>query len=358
MRIALCHPTYWPDVRRGSERVVHDLAVSLVDLGHEVTILTTHRRPTTVNFEEGVRVVRSWRPPGFAPMRWYESFVETVPALLWRLARERFDVVQAFHLASAWGAVRARRCGDPPVIFSFHGSINKEYLTVRRYRLEMLHQVIGRADALTALSPFAAESFARYLLVRPLVLPAGVVDGSFTQRGEPANAPTLLCAADLSDPRKRGDLLFEAFAALRAEVPAAQLVLAAGNDERTQVAGRAGIVSLPIRGTAALANAYSEAWVTVHPAIDEALGLVMIESLACGTPVVAARSGAAPSIVSSEAVGRLFEPDDRSSLLNGLRLGLELSSLGGTGPACRARASEFVWSRLVHLYDDLYAQVV
>ena len=45
------------------------------------------------------------------------------------------------------------------------------------------------------------------------------------------------------------------------------------------------------------------------PSVDEAFGLVLVESLAAGTPVVAARSGACPEIVTDDLIGRLFEPD-------------------------------------------------
>ncbi len=50
------------------------------------------------------------------------------------------------------------------------------------------------------------------------------------------------------------------------------------------------------------------------PSVDEAFGLVLVESLAAGTPVVAARSGACPEIVTDDAIGRLFEPDDADDL--------------------------------------------
>jgi hypothetical protein len=45
VRIALLHPTYWPEVRRGSERLAHDLATALANRGHEVTLLTSHDAP-------------------------------------------------------------------------------------------------------------------------------------------------------------------------------------------------------------------------------------------------------------------------------------------------------------------------
>src|SRR5690606_17754466 len=92
MRIAPVHPTYWPEVRRGSERVIHDLGVALVDRGHEVTVLTTHNGPASAATEDGVRVLRARRlpePPGLAA---YEYHLTTVPAAYRRLRSGAFDV--------------------------------------------------------------------------------------------------------------------------------------------------------------------------------------------------------------------------------------------------------------------------
>ncbi|TML05366.1 MAG: glycosyltransferase family 4 protein, partial [Actinobacteria bacterium] len=42
MRIALLHPCYWPEVRRGTERVIRELADGLVARGHEPLLITSH----------------------------------------------------------------------------------------------------------------------------------------------------------------------------------------------------------------------------------------------------------------------------------------------------------------------------
>lgn len=60
MRIALLHPSYWPEGRRGGERLVHYVAVGLRREGHDVTVLTSHRARTATAVEEGVTVVRRY----------------------------------------------------------------------------------------------------------------------------------------------------------------------------------------------------------------------------------------------------------------------------------------------------------
>ena len=60
-----------------------------------------------------------------------------------------------------------------------------------------------------------------------------------------------------------------------------------------------------------LASAYASADAFVFPSRTETLGLVLLEAMAAGCPVVAARSGGIPDIVTDGVNGYLFEPDDQ-----------------------------------------------
>jgi glycosyltransferase involved in cell wall biosynthesis len=362
MRIALLHPTYWPEVRRGSERVVHDLGATLARGGHDVTLLTSHRGPRRVSTEEGVRVVRARRlprPPGAGLL---EHHVENVPNVTAALRRERYDVVQAFHPADSWAAVRVRERGGPPVIATLHGVPTRQYLIARRRRLDMALRVAAGADECTVLSAAAADPYERYLFRTPRVLPPGIDLTAFPFRAAPpAERPTLLCTASLGDPRKRGPLLMAAFGRLRERVPQARLLVVRGRDPvlsraEPQLPPGAEYVELDHRSHR-LAEWYGSASASVLPSVDEAFGLVLIESLASGTPVVAARSGAAPEIVTDERVGVLFEPDDEADLARAMERALGLGSNGATAELSREHASAWDWERLVGDYEALYESV-
>ena len=119
-----------------------------------------------------------------------------------------------------------------------------------------------------------------------------------------------------------------------------------------------GAAWIDLADDAALATAYASAWATVLPAPAEAFGLVLVESLAAGTPVVAARSGAAPQIVSSGEIGRLFDPDDAAALAGAMAGALGLAESPGTRSACRERAADYEWSALVERYENAYRSAV
>jgi glycosyltransferase involved in cell wall biosynthesis len=66
------------------------------------------------------------------------------------------------------------------------------------------------------------------------------------------------------------------------------------------------------------AMAYSAADVFVSPARAETFGLVLIESIACGTPVVSFRVGGVPDIVRPGLTGFLADPEDAKQLSSGI----------------------------------------
>lgn len=361
MRIALLHPTYWPEVRRGSERLVHDLAVRLSGRGHDVSILTSHLGKGTSVIEDGVTVDRARRLPAKGPLRWYELHVTAALPAYSRLIRGRFDLAHAFFCVDAWAAIEAERFGGPPVVATTHGIPTRAYLVKRRYRLEMHVAAAERAAEVTVLSRAAQSEYERYFGRTPEVLPGGVEAAQFNVAEAKEANPTIVCAASLGDPRKRGDLLFEAFDRLRERVPSAKLWIVRTPDP---------VMSAPVErlpdgaswvegdDTGALARLYARSWLSVLPSVGEAFGLVLVESLMAGTPVVAARSGACPEIVRDERCGCLFEPDDAGSLVDALEQGLELARGAAVAASCRAAAEPWSWALMVERYERVYERVL
>jgi phosphatidylinositol alpha-mannosyltransferase len=367
-RIAFLHPTYWPEVRRGSERLIHDLGVGLAERGHDVTLITSHPGRPSVSVEDGIEVIRNWRPPYMRPLRWYEDHIAETPLTGYRLKQGNYDIAHAFFPADAWAAQKVKqRFGGPPFVFTIHGIPVRQYLVERRYRLEMQLSLVQEAAATTVLSEAAAEGVRRYLLKDPTIVPGGVVTADFAVDPLPRDeqtGPRIVCAASLKDPRKRADVLFEAFAKLRESHPDAELQIVRPRDplifswdapDRPE-----GVTWVEASETDELARVYAGADISVLPSVDEAFGLVLVESLAAGTPVVAARSGACPEIVTSDAVGRLFEPDDVPDLARAMEetIAAARADREGTRKACHARAADFDISKALDTFEGIYAEAL
>jgi glycosyltransferase involved in cell wall biosynthesis len=285
------------------------------------------------------------------------------PSALRELLRTEADIVHGLYPTDGWVARLGRRWGTPPYVLSIHGILNRQFLVRRRRRLEMLCQAAADAGAVSALSEAGAEPLRRFAIADPVLLPGGVVSADYAGPVERPEHPVLLCPASLNDPRKRGAILVDAFAQARRRHPLAELRLAGGADPRqrepvsTSDGAADGVELIEIAGTAELASAYRSASVTVLPSDDEAFGLVLVESLAAGTPVVAARSGGCVEIVTDERTGRLFDPGDATDLARAIGEAIELAADPQTAEVCRRHALNWEWATVVERYESVYQRV-
>jgi glycosyltransferase involved in cell wall biosynthesis len=361
LRVALLNPCYWPEVRRGSERFARELADGLIGRGHRPRLITSHRRLPSWTVEDGLEVVRVWRPPdGRLAQRRYEDHLTHVPFSYAALQAGADDVAHALYPTDGLAAVRWGRRTGRPVVFSHMGIPHRQGLASARKRVEILQRVIAGADAVVALSRYSAAAFERWLGVTPRIIPPGVDLAAFRPGGSRAEQPTIVCAAAIDRPRKRVGLLVEAFAIVRRERPGARLILSRPSDP-AGLAGAPvgeGIELVDLDDRTELARVYASAWATALVSRDEAFGLVLAESLACGTPVVGSNDGGIPEIVDRPEIGRLLDGDDPADLARLLLEVIELAGDPGTATACRARASDFSTDRCTEAYVALYRELL
>ena len=107
-----------------------------------------------------------------------------------------------------------------------------------------------------------------------------------------------------------------------------------------------------------LARLLASSDVFVHAGVQETFGLVVLEAMACGLPVVAARAGALPELV-DDSVGATFEPRDPEDLALMVSAQFERDR-DAAGRAARKRAEAHGWdttfTRLMARYSPLMTQ--
>ena len=115
-----------------------------------------------------------------------------------------------------------------------------------------------------------------------------------------------------------------------------------------------------ISGEIALSLVYSAADVYISPATQEAFGLTVLESMACGTPVVAFDTGGALDIIEHKSCGYLAELYDADSLASGIEWCLSNNENGRViSQKCRTRAIEmFDINRVAQEYYNLYSRIM
>jgi glycosyltransferase involved in cell wall biosynthesis len=361
LHVALLTPSTWPEVRRGAERMFRELAGGLVGREHRVTLVTSHPGLPSRRREGGAEVVRTWRPPdGRLRRRGFEDFLTHVPGSYLALRRLDPDLAHASHAPDAVAAVRWGRRRGRPVVFSHMGIPDRRELVERRLRLELTLEAVRGAAAVVALSRHSAAEFERWLGVRARVIHPGVDLEAFRPGGERKERPTILCTSPLGLPPKRVDLLLAALPLVRRSRRDVRLVLQRPPDPALarHALDRGPGVELMDTDPGLLAAAYRAAWVTALPSVGEAFGLVLAESLACGTPGVGRRAGGIPEVLNRPEVGCTFAGDDPAELARALLEGLELAEDPATAATCRTRAEELSLERCVTAYEDLYRELL
>ncbi|HZY71085.1 MAG TPA: glycosyltransferase family 4 protein [Thermoplasmata archaeon] len=381
----------YPPGPGGVERHVAEIAPRLVAKGHRVTVYTSDlysefplvRLDPTVPRDErhnGLRV-RRLKVLSLPSELHYPFFRGLGPAL----RNDPPDLLHVHTYGTHHAAVArrfARRRGVPWVmtahfhpIWSIHGGwlrhrIRGLYdrrlagpivrdaarLIVQSREEERLMQELGIPLPPTVIVP---PGFA------PLPPPLDAPDGFGRTIG--VDGPFVLFVGRLAS--NKGLLaLVQAFAEVRSHDPSAHLVLV-GEDggmaapvvAEAQRLGIAGAVHLTgfLKDERLLASAFREARLFALPSEYEAFGLVLLESLAHGTPVVASRVGGIPEFIEDGRAGLLVAPQDAGEIARAfMKLWdnaprrRELGDYGRTQVVPR-----FSWDTLVERLDQLYAEV-
>jgi glycosyltransferase involved in cell wall biosynthesis len=343
MRILQIAPPWFPVPPTGYggiEWIVASLADGLTDAGHDVTLLASggsHTRAELVTFYD--------EPPSLlVGDPWYEA----PQALAAYRMRDKFDVIHDHMGVIGITIAAALPERPPPVVHTLHGPWTAAN--------ERLYRDIGDRVHLVAISHDQASR-----------APEGVRVGAVCQNGVPlerypfrpnkedfllfvgratadkgpevaidvakqAGLP-LIMAIKVSEPLEIQ--YYETMIAPAMVGADVDVRTSVGHEEKVELMGRARALLVPIR------------W-------EEPFGLVMAEAMACGTPVIAYRRGAAPELVVDGETGFLIDPGDLGAFAAATEQADTIDP-----SSCRARVeAELSAERMVARYLDLYEHLV
>jgi glycosyltransferase involved in cell wall biosynthesis len=381
----------------GIPRLVHTLARGLVRQGHSVTVCTTDvcdastRLPHREKSGSRFRARPTARTTDGVDVRVFPNLSNRlayhlqlfVPLGLGRYMAEHaasFDVAHLHACRNVPGAIAAyhlQRAGIPYVL-----APNGTAPRIERRRLAKLafDAVAGRrvfANAARLLTVTGAEQRQLRKLgacqsaIRVIPNPVNldefetrVTPGAFRRRFRLDAAPLVLFLGRLTE-RKRVDVLVRAFGRLHrsdarlviagndmgAGAGIRELVRALGVEPRTVFAGL-------LRGRERL-EALTDADVLVYPAQDEIFGLVPLESLLCGTPVIVADDSGCGQVVHATGGGQVLPVGDVDAFANAIDAVLDDPARWRVAVACAAArvrdmySEEAVCSRLEQLYGEM-----
>jgi glycosyltransferase involved in cell wall biosynthesis len=300
------------------------------------------------------------------------GFVLAGMVAIWRRCRrERYDIIHIhwpFPLALlGWAAQRAR---PARLVTTFYGVELRWVKTAMPFFRGFLRWAARRSDAVVAISSYTANELRELIDIPIEVIPYT------TSLPEPEPGPTgrdgtgpVLFVGRLVE-RKGVAQALAAIAKLGPKGPRLEIVgegperpALAELTERLGLADRVvfrGRISAP-----ELQASYARAAVCVLPSVQDArgdtegLGVVLLEAMNHGTPVVASRIGGIPDIVEDGVSGLLVPPADADALAAALRRLLSDPALARRlGEGGRRRLHErFSWRAIVQRWLDLYANV-
>ena len=375
-------------VDAGGQNVhVAALARQLGRMGVEVMVSTRRDDPTLPRWAAlapGVAVHHvDAGPPYPIPKDDLLPYMDAFAADLTRVwHRWRPDVVHAHFWMSGLAAIQAGRPLDIPVIQTFHalGVVKRRHQGERDTsppeRLEVERRIVAEADRVVATCTDEVFELARLGadVDRVKVVPCGVDLGHFSPDGpEEARTPglsRLVVVSRLVERKGVGNVV-----SALAEVPGAEVVIAGGPEEsalpdheearrlmglaeaagvadRVQLRGRVDRADLP----ALLRSADAVLCVPWY----EPFGLVALEAMACGVPVVATAVGGLVDTVVDGVTGIHVPPRSPQHLAAALRSLLEdpvLRRRLGTAGARRAR-QRYGWNRVARSTLGVYGELL
>lgn len=367
MKVVLTYPFSWPEVRRGGERLFHDLGVYLRTQAVDVVQVSTRgRRMGSRPLEDGVIRHRAFPEVGLPGNVILDRPVTYLPGAAATVARSRPDLVHGmFHLDGVAARLARPFTRRTPYVVHVQGMPRRENLERLRLHRLLFGPSVRAASAVIAVSRAAADAMEEEFGIAAVPLHNGVFTADFadTAAVDRAPEPLVFFPADPNDPRKRLLVLAEAVSRLDPEWQSCRLAVAGDPmpDLRAALIARLGdrLTVLGDLDGDGMRIAYSRSWITCLPAVREAFGLVIVEALASGRPCVAVRDGGVPEILGDgEGEAWLAAPDDADSLAGAISVALRDSQRAGIAETCRRLARPFDWEVRGPEQLSLYRQVL
>lgn len=383
----------------GQNVYVREVARALADRGHRVDVFTRGRDGGDPEIHEldGARVIRlPVGPRGYVPrtqlFQYLPEFLDQLKQFTWQ-HRARYDALHTNYWLSGWVGLKLAQAWHVPHCHTHHSLGAVKFGATGgtaangQVRLKVEEMLNGECSTVIATSPQdVASILEHYPRLGPVsIVPCGVDPEVFKpldptlcrlELGLPADVP-ILAYVGRFDANKGIDTFVKAAQQVAQKHPV-RLVFAGGYDPDAEDAAefrriRALVEACGLADASTflgkveqgrLAMVYSAADLCVVPSHYESFGMVAIEAMACGTPVIASDVGGLRYSVVHRETGLLARARDPESFASGISLLLEDPGLrDGMGRAgARLVREMFSWeaiaSRLETVYSSLVAQPV
>lgn len=359
MRIGIVCPYAW-DAPGGVRSHVADLAQTLIARGHEVSVLA----PIDEHDEVPDWIVDGGRPVSVP----YNGSVAKLSFGVKATGRVRrwirdgnFDVLHVHEPLAPSLSLLACWVGRGPIVATWHSSSERSRMLSAGFYIAQtaMEKVIARI----AVSEDARRFLVGHVGGDAVVIPNGVRVSDFvTDERLPAfdpDRPSMVFLGRMDEPRKGLHVLVGALPEIVAKVPDVQVVIVGPGDieeqrESLDPSVRDNVVFLGRVSDSDKARAFASADIYIAPHTGgESFGIVLAESMAASTAVLASDLPAFRNVLADGEAGRLFPTGDCAALAQAaVELLTDAPAREALVTAGRSRVKDFDWD---HVVDDVLA---
>jgi len=364
MRIGIVCPYSW-DIPGGVSAHVNDLAQSLIRMGHYVSVLAP------AEFDELLPdfVVSTGKPRAvkYNGSTARLSFGPLVARKVSKWIEEGdFDVLHVHEPLSPSLSVLACWAANGPIVATWHSAMDRSRMMLTLSKLGQT--AMEKVSARIAVSEAARATLIKHVGGDAVVIPNGVDVSMFTNAtpmfGWPGPNLSIAFLGRGDEPRKGLEILVDAYPQIRKSFPNVRLLIAGPGEpadtlEKLSKVDRASVTVLGMIAPQDKPSVLASGTIYVAPNTGgESFGIVLLEAMASGTPVVASDLEAFEQVLDFGRAGITFENENSDDLA---RVVCEL--LGDEAKRTelirqgRLRAAQFDWNVVANEIVNVYESV-
>lgn len=364
MKIGIVCPYAW-DIPGGVSAHINDLATSLIKLGHQVSVLSPAENEDDLpDFVVSAGVPRAVKYNGSVARL---SFGPVTARKVSKWIEEgQFDVLHVHEPLAPSVSVLAVWAAKGPIVATWHSSMDKSRMILSLAKLAQT--AMEKISARIAVSEAARTTLVSHVGGDAVIIPNGVDTASFIDAkpldGWPGDEKSLVFLGRVDEPRKGLEVLLKAFPKVREVFPNLRLLIAGPGDieeliDEVPLIHRNALIQLGMVSNNQKPDVFASGSVYVAPNTGgESFGIVLLEAMACGTPVVASDLHAFQRVLEYGKSGITFKNEDSNDLA---RVLIDLlsspSKLAELKAAGYARSAHFDWTLVANRVLEVYESV-
>ena len=321
MRIGLVCPYSW-DIPGGVQAHIRDLAETLIAQGHSVSVLAPAEEGSPDLPPYVVAAGKAMPIPYNGSVARLQFGVVSAGRVRRWLRDGDFDVVHVHEPAPPSLSLLACMIHDGPLVATFHmATVRSRFLSMFDSVLQpFLEKLSGRI----AVSPAARRVIVEHLGADAVVIPNGVAVAHYADAvpldGYPRAGGTIGFIGRFGEPRKGMDVLVDAMEQMVSDRPDLRLMIAGRGDADefrdalpTDVRDRVDLLGQVSETDKARVLRSVDLYCAPNTG-QESFGIILLEAMAAGTPIVASDIDAFARVLDGGRAGRLFPVGDPSAL--------------------------------------------